>query len=385
MKWIPVTLLSVLFVVNACDLNARQNTLSCSDPFKDAEFLNFDPRGWKTDFCVHKVPFEEIESGGPPRDGIPPIDNPTFVSIDEADGWINGKEPVILLQIGAETRAYPLQILTWHEIVNDELGGQPVAVTFCPLCYAVLVFERPRMGDQLLTFGTTGNLRNSDLVMWDRQTETWWQQFSGEAIVGQLTGMVLKSLPARLISWDEFKAGFPEGSVLSKNTGHQRRYGQNPYVGYDDVNKQPWMYRGEVGAELPPMERVIGIEMGEKSRAYALKRLRKQGVINDRVEGRDVVLFWKKGTNSALDDELISRSRDIGATGVYSRIVGEQSLTFEDQGDKGYKDQETGSRWNLLGEAIEGPLKGEQLEPLVHHNIFWFVWSAFKPNGSLYQ
>ena len=155
--------------------------------------------GWKTDFSYHTVPFDDFLSGGPPRDGIRPIDRPKFIGIDEADEWLSDMEPVISFEINGVQRAYPLQILIWHEVVNDVVGGVPVTITFCPLCNSAIVFERT-VGDMVLDFGTSGNLRNSDLVMWDRQTESWWQQFTGEAIVGRMAGTKLKFLPAPIIS-----------------------------------------------------------------------------------------------------------------------------------------------------------------------------------------
>jgi hypothetical protein len=135
--------------------------------------------GWKTDFSKSSVPFGEIISGGPPRDGIPSIDDPKFASASEVTD-IDGREPVIRFGVDDDVRAYPLRVLTWHEIANDVVGGTPVAVTYCPLCNAAIVFDR-RVEGQVLEFGTTGKLRNSDLVMYDRQTESWWQQFTGES------------------------------------------------------------------------------------------------------------------------------------------------------------------------------------------------------------
>jgi hypothetical protein len=156
--------------------------------------LSVPTAGWQTDFSQHSVPLSEFQSGGPPRDGIPPIDNPRYVSPAEADTWLAPDEPVIAVALEQDdehvvARAYPLQILLWHEIVNDTLGETPVTVTFCPLCYTAVAYDRRlEPGGTIYDFGTTGNLRHSDLVMWDRQTESWWQQFSGEAIVGELTG-----------------------------------------------------------------------------------------------------------------------------------------------------------------------------------------------------
>lgn len=144
----------------------------------------FDPRVWTTDFGLHTVPYVEIRAGTPSRNNIPAIDDPKFTTTVLAGDWIKALEPVISLEINGEAKAYPLQILTWHEIVNDNLGGEPVLVTFCPLCNSALAFERTLNGI-VHDFGVSGNLRNSDLIMWDRQTETWWQQFTGEGILGQ--------------------------------------------------------------------------------------------------------------------------------------------------------------------------------------------------------
>ena len=191
-------------------------------------FLTF---GWETDFSKHSVPYSEIFSGGPPRDGIPPIDNPMFVDVADPPEYMSDDEPVISLEIEGAAKAYPLAILMSHEIVNDELGGIPVSVTYCPLCNTSIVFDR-RVGGRVLDFGTSGNLRNSDLVMWDRQTESWWQQITGEAIVGELTGTRLTFIPAAVVSWAQFREAYPDGQLLSRDTGFRRNYGLPPYSGY---------------------------------------------------------------------------------------------------------------------------------------------------------
>src|SRR5919106_1809145 len=198
-----------------------------------SEALYVDTSGWETDFSKHSVPLSEFQSGGPPRDGIPPIDDPRPSSQDDAEEWLSEPEPVLVVEVGGKARAYPVQILVWHEIVNDELGRRPIAVTYCPLCNSSVVFDR-RVEGRELTFGTTGNLRKSDLVMWDRQTESWWQQLNAQAVVGELTGTRLEVLPSQTLSWADFTAAFPEGDVLSRDTGSDRPYGANPYEGYDD-------------------------------------------------------------------------------------------------------------------------------------------------------
>ncbi len=354
---------------------------TCDDPF-DGQRPQFNTRDWTTDFCKHSVPYSEFSSGGPPRDGIPPIDRPLFVSVGAADSWIEEREPVIALEVNGEVRAYPLQILTWHEIVNDEIGGTPVAVTFCPLCYAAIVFERPDYGGKPLTFGTTGNLRYSDLVMWDRQTESWWQQFSGEAVVGALLGQKLEKIVAPLVSWKEFRDRYPTAQVLSKNTGYSRPYGENPYVGYDDASQPPWLYKGPVGDALRPMERIIGVEFGSETRAYKLSDVKKKKALHDEVAGSGFVIFWTKHAASALDQKQIGDSKRIGSVGVYETNVDGRELTFKEKGGL-FVDAETGSKWNIFGEAVDGPLKGLTLTPVVHHNTFWFVWGAFQDPATL--
>lgn len=348
----------------------------------DLSGVQVSTSGWQTDFTKHSVPLSDFSSGGPPRDGIPPIDEPTFVTAAEADAWLEATEPVIHLAIGDDVRAYPLQILMWHEIVNDAIAGRPVAVTFCPLCNTAIAFDR-RVGDRTLDFGTTGNLRNSDLVMWDRQTESWWQQITGEAIVGELTGQQLEMLPVTIVAWDEFRQRFPDGQVLSRETGYRRNYGSNPYVGYDQIDQPPFLYDGPLDGRLPPKERVVTVSRDGEDVAYPFSVLSEQHVIADSVGGQPIVILFQPGTASALDAASLADGRDVGATGVYLPEVDGQHLTFTWQ-DEAFVDAETGSRWTLLGEASEGPLAGKRLTPVTHGNHFWFAWAAFKPETRIY-
>ena len=356
---------------------------TCEDPF-EGESPTFRTDGWETNFCLHSVPYEEIFSGGPNRDGIPPIDSPRFETVDSADLWIEDPEPVILLEVNGDARAYPLQILIWHEIVNDQVGGDPVVVTFCPLCNTALVFTRPVINGELLTFGTSGNLRLSDLVMWDRQTESWWQQFNGEAIVGDLTGTRLELIPSGIISWEDFKTKHPEGQVLSVNTGFQRNYGRNPYTGYDNITSYPFAFVGDLNDRLPPMARVLGIPLEDgPGGAYSLDLLKEKLVLNERLGDTPIAIFWKAGTASAVDSGIISQGQDVGTSRVYLSTVGDQVFTFDANDDGTFTDQETGSTWDIFGEAIDGTLAGTRMMSLPHHDTFWFAWAAFVPDGSL--
>jgi hypothetical protein len=335
---------------------------------------------WRTDFSRHVVPLEEIVSGGPPKDGIRAIDHPRFVPITEADRWLRGREPVVALVERGEAKAYPLQILLWHEIVNDVVGGRPVAVTYCPLCNTALTFDR-RLDGIVLDFGTTGRLRHSDLVMYDRQTESWWQQATGEGIVGRHAGRRLGAVSAPLVSWQAFKATYPGGRVLSRETGFDRPYGSNPYARYDDPKGSPIaaFFRSRVDRRLPAMERVVAVTLSGKDVAYAFSELRERRLIQDRVGGVPITIFWVAGTASAVDEREVSRGRDVGATGVFDRRMDSRILDFEAADEGLFRDRQTESSWNLLGQAVGGPLQGCKLTPIPHGNHFWFAWAVFKP------
>lgn len=271
------------------------------------------PDDWRqewlhTDFSQHSVAYDEIFSGGPPKDGIPAIDHPSFTPVGDA-GDVAPREPVISVEVGGEARAYPLRIMIWHEIVNDMVGGTPIAVTWCPLCNSSVVFDR-RVAGRTLSFGTTGKLRNSDLVMYDRETESWWQQFSGECIVGELLGAQLKFVPARVESIERFRERFPNGQVLVPPNPAARSYGRNPYIGYDSAER-PFLYRGSLPAGIPPLARVVSV--GEE--AWALDLLKKLR----RIEAGDLVITWDPGQSSPLDTSAIDEGQEIGNVVVARR------------------------------------------------------------------
>jgi len=305
-------------------------------------YASANPTYWKlewpdTDFFKSSVDFGSIMSGGPPKDGIPSIDKPTFVpQADYKDAAET--EPVITFAQEGDARAYPLRILMWHEIVNDTVGGIPVSVTYCPLCNSSIVFDR-RMDDRILDFGTTGKLRNSDMVMYDRQTESWWQQFTGTGIVGEMTGKELVMLPARVESLAKFRKRYPDGKVLVPNDESFRPYGSNPYLGYD-TSKRPFLYRGELPTGIAPLAYVVKVG----NEAWPLEKLKKAG----KITSGHLVLTWEKGQNSALDMQAISEERDVGNVVV-------QRKTFQ-----GMKDE-------------------------VHDLTFAFVFHAFVEGGTLHR
>ena len=245
-------------------------------------------------------------SGGPPKDGIPALNDPSFIAVG-AETELSAREPVITLEIQGETpRAYPIRFLIWHEIVNDEVGGIPVAVTFCPLCNSGITFDR-RTDAGVLTFGVSGKLRNSDMIMFDRETESWWQQAIGEAIVGDLTGTELQTLPSWMESWSEFEARNPDGLVMAE-PDFSRNYGANPYVQYDSSNR-PFLYSGEMPPhDIPALARVVRV--GDA--AWPMTRIAEAGEITE----NGVVLSWSAGQASALDARDIGSGRDVGTVRV---------------------------------------------------------------------
>ncbi len=340
--------------------------------------------GWETDFEKRNIDLDELVHGGPPKDGIPSIDNPSYISQEEAANWLGDREPVIVVDVNDVVRAFPIQILMWHEIVNDRFDGKPVAVTFCPLCYSTLVFDREVDGE-VLEFGVSGFLRHSDLVMFDRSTESLWQQITGEALVGEYTGTTLEQLPSQLISFEQFRETHPEGKVLSRDTGHDRAYGRNPYVGYDDIDKSPMLMDEEdLDDRLRPMEKVVGVELDGHKKAYPYSFTKQTGAINDVIGSHPVVIFHTEGAASALDAPQINQSREDGSTGAFFRIIDERELHFKIEDGKIF-DEETGSRWNIAGRAVEGPLEGESLETIKSGDYFAFAWLVFFPETEIFE
>ena len=319
----------------------------------------------------------DIIGGGPPPDGIPAIDHPRFLRTAQVS-FLSASEPVLALQIGADTRAYPVQILIWHEIVNDTVDGVPVAVTYCPLCNSAIAYDRRATG-RVLSFGTSGRLYDSNLVMYDRQTQSLWVQFTGQAVAGLLTGRTLTPYPMQTVAWGAWRAAHPRGWVLSRDTGYSRPYGQNPYPGYDNINSQPFLFSGRVNGRYTAMTRLVGISYRREAVAVLLSALRRRRVIDLTLAGRPVIVWWQPGTTSALSGATIAGGVDVGATGVFSPVVHGRRLHFLPAA-RGFRDRETGSHWSVLGHASAGPLGGQNLTPVTHEDTFWFVWAAFRPH-----
>ena len=326
----------------------------------------------------------EFFSGGVPRDGIPSIDDPEFETVAEADAWLTPFDPLMVFEHNGIVKGYPLQILLWHEIVNDTIGDLPILVTYCPLCNTAVVSSR-RIDGTVYDFGTSGLLRGSNLVMYDRQTESWWQQFTGEALVGDMIGTTLEFFPSFHIAWAQFKEEYPGGLVLSRDTGYAPPYGTTPYFFRDYGVRSGSVYgTGDTDPRLPAYERVSAATIGGSDVAYPFSVLREQGVVNDVIEGKAIVVFFNQDPLSVQDQEKIEESRQVGATGVFEANVEGKTITFRLENGQ-IADTETGSLRNVHGRSVSGPLEGTQLKLVTHVDSYWFAWAAFKPYTRVYE
>lgn len=342
-----------------------------------------DPFPWEVPDPQVRQGFDDsqIVSGGPPPDGIRPIDRPCFDHVATADTWLEPQSPVMVVEVDDDRRAYPLAIMTQHEIVNDVIGGEPVVVTYCPLCNSGLAFFREVDGT-VLDFGTSGRLYQSNLVMYDRQTRTLWSQFLGQAVVGEMVPAELERLSTALLSWEEFRDTTPDGLVLSRESVPGRDYGRNPYPGYEESGDS-FLFQGPRDDRLPPNTRVVGLGDEADAAAIPLPTLQEQRVVQVDVAGGPVTVWWAPGQASALDEADVDSGQDVGSTGAFRPVLEDGTvLTFAPASDDQatFLDDQTGSTWNLLGEAVDGELQGTRLEPVARDDTFWFVWFAFRPH-----
>ena len=350
------------------------------------------PFKWKTDLSKHSVDLSEIQIVLP-KGSFPTLDFPKFISKKEGLESFYAKEPVIAIEINGKAKAYSLNILTMHEISNDTLSGIPILVTYCPLCNSGIVYHRKlktKQKEYLLEFEPSGMLRNSDMVMLDRNTETLWQQLMGVGIAGKLDKAQLDILPSLIISAEEFFNRYPNGKIMSKETDFkesEKHYGKNPYKNYDQANAKPYdrfFSSDKIDHRLPPMERIVDVENNGKYKIYTFKDVEKASVINDTFHNKKVVLFYKKGTVSILDKSEIKESKDVGTVTIFNRILEGNELSFKKKNDF-FIDLQTKSHWDITGYCYKGKLKGKHLQIEPHSNHFAFAWLAFYPNTEIYK
>ncbi|KEQ57062.1 hypothetical protein AAA799E16_00627 [Marine Group I thaumarchaeote SCGC AAA799-E16] len=318
----------------------------------------------ETDGIKHLIPLDKIKGGGPPKDGIPSIDDPVFATISDSQ-FMSDSDTVIGLEINGEAKAYPLFILVWHEIVNDKVGDVPVSVTYCPLCYTNQVFERIINGQEV-EFGTSGKLYNSNLLMYDRLTESYWSQALGIAVKGELTGYQLNLVPFDVITWGDWKALHPDTLVLTTDTGHLRSYATDPYGNY--YTEPRIMFPVEHSDDrMHPKEIIIGFNQDDVSKAFKQSDIESEIVINDSVGTIPVMLISLYSENSR----------------AFERTIDGNVLDFQYLDGK-IIDLQSNSEWNYDGLAISGQYEGKQLERLPIEPGFWFEWVAFHPQTLVY-
>jgi hypothetical protein len=382
---IIVISVTVIAIVNIARINSTNFSPSLSNTnlpgkgnfLSSSSLLIGQSNAQKEELQKHIVPLEQIVSGGPPPDGIPSIDNPKFVNVQEAGkNFLSDSDLVLGFNINGDIRAYPLLILVWHEIVNDKVGGVPVAITYCPLCFTYQVFNRTLnnndgKGIVVLQFGTSGKLYNSNLVMYDRTSKSLWSQALGQGIVGKYAGQKLQRIPFDIAYWKDWKQLYPNSKILSKDTGFSRPYGADPYGDYYTSN-QLYFSVSNHDNRLGLKEKIVGLEGGAAEavqyKAYKLQQIETQKVINDEINGKPVTLFSPY--------KAMVRAYD----GI---VVGGKVLEFEYNSNK-ITDKQTGTEWNFDGEAVNGKLKGTHLNRLPFDEGFWFEWVAFHPQTQLY-
>ena len=353
--------------------------------------LNIAIGEWRsTNFRRHvaSVDLQDLLGATGGRNSIQPIYTPRFATVAQAATleWLTLDHPVAVLEVNGDARAYPLGMLTIHEVVNDTVGGEPVLVTYCPLCYTAMAFNRTLDG-RVLSFGNTGVLLDSNLVMWDDATESWWQQVTGQAVIGDLAGIKLEHRPMFIVPFSEFARTYPTGNVLSPESTpsyYASAYGLTPYVNYDGPNNRPSFFFGKVDARLDSVARILGLTVNDVAIAFPFARLKAQPAINTTVGGTPVAVLWQAGTRSVLDLEAIAESRDVGSAAAFNATLEDGTiLTFRYEAGR-FRDAETSSTWSLLGRALDGPLKGTQLQPVGGENSLWFNWADLHPETEIF-
>ncbi len=356
---------------------ARQTTLVTAAPADLRRAEELRGQRWNTNFQIASVALTELQTSGLERYRGEPIDRPRYMTAKEADAFLDPRDPVVGMSIGSLTRAYPLRYLVWHEVVNDVVGGTPLLVTYDPWTNAVQVFERRLLG-AATRFDTVDALHQGGRLLWDSLTQSWWRQFTGEAIVGDYTGLRLQPRPSLLLSFQEFRRTFPDGRVLGPASRPSRDetsdYGATGYAGLDGRAEPPF-FDGTPDPRLLPTARVLALELSGQAAAFDFGHLAVQRVLNDEVGGQPVVALWSPGALSVLDTHQIADARDLGMAAAHGRQVNGRLLTFE-YADGAFRDRETGSAWSLSGRALSGALSGAQLPPLVHNTPFWWAWAA---------
>ncbi len=330
---------------------------------------------WQTNKNKFSVPLHQLQAYLP-KDGIPPIYHPDFWNKRQATNKFGKNEPMVVVVVKSIEKAYPLSVLTYHNIINDQVADVPIAVTYDPVANSIVVYDRRVEVDgkkKLLTFGNSGMLRKSNLVMWDNETESWWQQASGKAIVGQYNDKELEIVPYMIINYDDYYLAYPYGLVLTTDLDKRVEYGKNPYYKYEDIQRErPFLYPGMPSERLPAMRKVIAITAMGQNVIYPIDIVKSYGVLNDTPNDMFIALFYGEDVPSALDEEWIKDSKKVGTVVPFSAFYNFERLTFKKVG-KHFIDHQTESTWDITGKCIKGKYKDGQLKLLKSKHQFAFT------------
>jgi hypothetical protein len=324
------------------------------------------------DNCL--IPSSQLVNGGPGRDGIPALNRPATVSAAGGDQFLTPDALVVGVSLGGQARAYPHNVLWWHEIVNDELGGWPITVSYCPLTGSGMGYD-PVIGGQTLDFGVSGLLFDNNLVLFDRATESLWSQMKTQGVCGRFSGTPSPLIPLTQSTWAGWKALHPETTVVSFDTGFSRNYNQYPYGTYDQLGDNSLLFpQSFIDSRRPMKELVLGITQGGTARAYPYGSLGERAAVNDMVGGRPVLVVFDRATEMAV---------------AFDREVAGRPLSFEAVDATGFpfrlRDRETGTLWDLTGAALSGPHAGSRMSRVAAYSAMWFAWAAFNRNTELYE
>jgi len=325
--------------------------------------------------------------GGPvrllPAGAIRAIEAPAFEAPAAARTWLGGDAPVLVLRVGADVRAYPLAILLWHEVVNDTVGGRPVAVTYCPLCNTGTVYARAGSGETL-DLQASGKLLLGAAILQDRRSGTQWLQPTGEWAGGNRGVIDLHQLPSDQQSLDEARRTYPALRVLSRDTGFQKPYGTSPYGATGRIGTLPSLFDGDLDRRLAPKTRVLGAHLGDVAYAWTYPALRQARISERQVAGNTVLAIFRPQVGSIGDSDRLLGAPDVGSTGLFDARIGGRTLHFRSDVTGAIQDRETGSSWTNDGLASRGPLRGSRLAVLAHLDTYWYVWASFYPDTQLW-
>lgn len=313
----------------------------------------------------------EIFDGGPGKDGIPSIDNPRFTGVNNAS-YLLDNDLVIGYKNGAVVRAYPHPILDWHEIVNDEVNGKKIALTYCPLTGSAIAWNRDGLAGGS-TFGVSGLLYNSNLIPYDRGSQSNWSQMMIKSVNGNFIGNEIETSQLVETTYKTWKEMYPNSKILSTNTGFSRTYGNYPYGGYRTNNDLLFPVNREDN-RLHKKARVLGIIVGESTITYPIGSFSEDvAVINNNFSGLNHVTAVSKGKNFAV---AYNRELNDGTLLEFTAVQNELPIIMVDG---------EGNKWDIFGVAVEGPRAGTVLEVTKSFISYWFAWAAFYPNAVIYQ